>query len=312
MFLFRLPTSLRRKWCGKSKFKLFRIIGYMHYRMDLIIENFYIKNSKLPTVGINVEERRNEKIVVSLTSFPERMPQTYYAVKSLMLQSYKADRIVLWLSELQFPDKKLPSKFKALIAAGLTVKFTEDDLRSHKKYYYALQQQQADEVVLTFDDDIIYEPKAIERLVATHLKFPNSVVCEYGNEITLEYGDIMPYSDWIVDSEVGHLQPDLRIMPYTGAGCLYPYNIMPKSAFDKKMLTENAITADDLWMKFNSLNAGVKVVKTRKTGPMLCVVKGSQIQHLGEVNNIGGENDRTIKRLASLFPMAVVNLKKLQ
>lgn len=307
----RLSPQFRRKWNTKSNNKLSRIIGFFHYRFDLMMENLYIKNCKLPSFGIN-KEARNERVIVSMTSFPQRMLQTYYAIKSLMLQTYKADEIILWLSDLQFPERKIPNRFDELIAAGLTIKFTPDDLRSHKKYFYTLQSQKPNEVVVTFDDDIIYEATALERLVSVHQKYPEAIVCEYGNEITLQNGKIAPYNNWKVDSSIGVSEPDLKIMAYTGAGCLYPYNIMPTSTFDKDSLISNAITADDLWMKFNSLAQGIKVIKTRQYGPMLCVIKGSQTEHLGNINCSEGENDKTIKRLCLRFPSAEKRLKELQ
>ena len=77
-----------------------------------------------------------EKITISLTTYPGRINQVYYAIKSLMIQSIQADKIILWLAEEQFPNKKLPDKIHILEKLGLTIRWC-DDLRSHKKYYYA-------------------------------------------------------------------------------------------------------------------------------------------------------------------------------
>ena len=115
------------------------------YRWDCFMENCFIKSAQLPKRGVWQGEARKKKIVVSLTTFPARIDECYFAIKSLMIQSYPADRIILWLAKNQFPDEKLPSKYDKLIARGLEVRYCEEDLRSHKKYYYALQEQKEDE-----------------------------------------------------------------------------------------------------------------------------------------------------------------------
>lgn len=310
--MFRLPVKLRRKWTSKRRSKPLRILGFLHYKFDLWCENLFIHHAKIGNNGLNID-KRNQSLVVSLTSFPARIHQTYFAIKSLMIQSYKADRIVLWLSELQFPDKKLPKEFNELISYGLEVRFTEDDLRSHKKYFYMLQEQRPDELVVTVDDDIIYEKDMLKRLIETNLRFPNCIVCDYAPEYFLdEKGIIVPYCQWKVDSEKGVEDPSDWLMPYTGAGCLYPYKVMPDSTFDKEAIIKNAFSADDLWMRFNSLSKGVKVVKTRQSGPILCVVKGSQTINLGTYNSLENGNDNAVANLSKFFPNAINHLRSIR
>ena len=59
----------------------------------------------------NVEER-NEKIVISLTSFPKRINYVWLTIRSLLQNSCRPDKVILWLSEDQFPNGKesLPRK----------------------------------------------------------------------------------------------------------------------------------------------------------------------------------------------------------
>lgn len=261
-------------------------------------ENLYIRLAPLPKRGINSADRRNEKIIVSLTSFPARIHAAYYAVKSLMLQTVKPDGILLWLSESQFPERRLPSGFTRLEERGLQVKWVSEDLRSHKKYYYALQQQRPGELVITYDDDLIYEPKSIERLVAMHTRFPRNVIC---NRATLmrrdEAGqlDCDDFSGIYTDEGVG--RPSSQIVPSTGAGCLYPYGVMPESTFDKEDIVNKALTADDIWIWHNCNRAGVGIVKTHKDSRVLCEVYGSQREALVKGNIAGGGNHEALRRL---------------
>ncbi len=45
---------------------------------------------------------RAETVIASHTSYPARIPYVHLAIKYLMVQSYKPNRIILWLAEEQF------------------------------------------------------------------------------------------------------------------------------------------------------------------------------------------------------------------
>ena len=77
-----------------------------------------------------------ELITVSLTSFPTRISYVHIAVQSLLRQSYRNLRVVLWLSLKQFPDKTVPDNLSHLTKYGLEIRFVEDDIRSHKSFLY--------------------------------------------------------------------------------------------------------------------------------------------------------------------------------
>ncbi len=55
------------------------------------------------------------KIIISLTSFPERMDEIHYALYSLLTQTFKPDMLVLWLGEEQFPNKESDIPEKAAV-----------------------------------------------------------------------------------------------------------------------------------------------------------------------------------------------------
>ena len=298
--MIRLPYWWRRpEGMNNSGIRKLRVV---HYRLDCVLENMYIRMEKLPEYGLNKTEFREEKVILSLTSFPARIEKAYYAIKSLMLQSYKADRIILWLAESQFPNKELPKQFSELLKRGLEIQWCED-LRSHKKYYYSLQQQKVNELIITYDDDIIYEKDSIEKLIIQHKKYPQCIICNRGHEIIFDHeGKLEPYKRWRIHSSVGVESPTKWLIPSTGNGCLYPYGCMPQITFDWNVIQDTALTADDLWVRFCSMSNGIEVVKTRETIAILCEVWGSQKERLTQINDIGGENERVIERLVQLFP----------
>lgn len=288
------------KWIEGRKSRIKYLQGFVREFANAM-ENIFVRISLLPSSGINHKEERRKKIIVSLTSFPHRINRTYYAIKSLMRQSVKADRIVLWLAEPQFPDRKLPPKFDKLIKRGLEVRFTSDDLKSHKKYFYMLSDQQPDELVVTFDDDLIYEKTALKRVLSTHETFPDKIVCN--RVIPLEYNekeDIIERKEGEDPGEEGLRGASFRLEPSTGAGCLYPYGVMPPSTFDKTSIKSLAASADDLWIWYNSLIGNVGIVRAQKHSRVLSPITGSQEQTLNEINHEGGENQRVLRRLMEI------------
>lgn len=96
-----------------------------------------------------------EQIIVSMTSFPPRMATITGCIESLRNQSRQPDRILLWLSEDQFPQfaAELPGELRNLIDRQFEIRWVDGDLAPHKKYFYAMQEF-PEAVVITVDDDV--------------------------------------------------------------------------------------------------------------------------------------------------------------
>mgnify|MGYP000808865909 FL=1 len=130
-----------------------KIIGYIEAYYNLFVKKMYIKHPS-DKIGITVK-KREQKIIVSLTSFPKRIDTLWITVETLLRQSMKPDEIILWLAEEQFNGiDSLPKALLEQQKRGLTIRFC-DDLRSHKKYYYTMQEYPRDIVILV-DDDMFY------------------------------------------------------------------------------------------------------------------------------------------------------------
>ena len=56
-------------------------------------------------IGITTTKRK-QKIIISLTTYPERINNIQYTIYSLLTQTLKADEIILWLSDDEFPNKE--------------------------------------------------------------------------------------------------------------------------------------------------------------------------------------------------------------
>lgn len=207
---------------------------------------FFSKN----TLGNEID------VIVSFTSFPERIDKIWIVVKSILNQTVKPKKIILTLSKSQFDCKKLPNIILGFQNKGiLDIIWTDDDLRSHKKYYYVMQKYPND-IIITIDDDIIYEEKLLEFLWEYHIKFP---ACIIANNACLRSG--LNYADWENLNYKEHL-PSSRIMPIGCGGVLYPPNSLFYEVFNKEKLRKCCPLADDIWLNSMAFLNGVKVVKT--------------------------------------------------
>lgn len=268
--------------------------------MVVWVENIIIKH--LPSTGFSLNQiGRKKKIVVSLTTFPGRINECALSLKTIFKQTMLPDRIVLWLAESQFPDHILPRDFDALVASGLEIRYV-DDLRSHKKYFYMLQEQKEDELVITFDDDIIYHPRTIERAYRKHLEFPNAIVCnEVKYIMTDKAGNIDTYSKWGHPGDCYKI-PDIHYSVMSGSGTLYPYGIFPKDIFNWELIKSTSYLADDLWITMMAKYYNIPVVGTDIAARVYTTIIDSQSFSLGQENCIGTGNDDTIRNILKLFP----------
>jgi hypothetical protein len=75
--------------------------------------------------GLNTENRE-VKYIVSLTSFPARIEMVWITVESLLRQNFKPDAIILWLTNQEFPDKKIPESLMRMQAKGLEIRYCDN------------------------------------------------------------------------------------------------------------------------------------------------------------------------------------------
>jgi len=158
-----------------------------------IVVPLYYKLSDTPALN----GKHDDCLTISLTSFPARIGKVWIGIESLLRQSLRADRIVLYLSEQDFPNKgnELPTSLLRQRKCGLEIVFVEGNLKSHKKWFYAFQDPR-NEFVVTVDDDIIYPCNMIEELWKAHMSNPGMGIARYGKNVGRTPVGIAPYNTW--------------------------------------------------------------------------------------------------------------------
>lgn len=249
----------------------------------------------------------DDSVIVSMTTFPARIGYVHLAIRSLLNQTVKPGKIILWLAKDQFCGVAIPPQLQVLCNYGLEIRYCDEDLLAHKKYYYAMQEY-PDHLIVTYDDDIIYPEDSLEKLLAMHQKHPEAIICNRGREIKVAHGSVAPYRDWKVSGQVPAGVPTYLVMASTGAGTLYPPHCMPEETFDIQKIRALALTADDLWMKVMSIQGKVPVVKSQTRGKALCISKGKQDVTLAHRNVDQCLNDRVMQDLLLHYPQTLRTL----
>ncbi len=289
----KLPESVRIPW----------VWGKWHNITNRWANEAIMKET-IPESPLN-SNPREETVTVSLTSFPARIHIAHIAIKSLFLQSYRPDRIVLWLAKSQFPDEVIPAELEELKKYGLEIYFCEHDILGHKKYFWSLIEQKENEIVVTYDDDIVYPPNSLEMLINTHKKFPRSIVCNRAQEFMADAdGNVINPGGWKIISNEGVKKPSFKLNPSNGGGCLYPYDAVHEDARNIDVIVENALRGDDIWTMFMAAAKGTPIVKTRKYHRTFTVVADSQEQQLATGNVVGNNYMVMLDKLKNRYPEA--------
>lgn len=204
------------------------------------------------------EMNKSSDIIISLTSYPERIANTWLTIESLFWQNYSYNSIILILSTQEFEDKKLPKSIKRQVSRGLKILWTNQILKSFGKFI-PVSQQYLDKYIVTFDDDIIYEKWRLRKLVEMSRKHPNAIVGHRGYVVPIQNGFISKrYNDWI--------RADIKTTSdkcfLTGVGgIIYPLNnILREKMCNYAMASKLCPNADDIWFWFCAIDLNIELI----------------------------------------------------
>ena len=191
-------------------------------------------------------EKRSPRVIVTLTSFPERLYDLHYTLYSLLTQCFKPDEVVLWLSVDEFPNKEedIPNNVLNFKNNGLTIKWC-DDIKSYKKLIPALNEFPND-ILVTADDDIFYPTDWLKNLYEGHLKYPDEIICCRCHEVVLNSDNTFaPFNEW--EHIYEGLGPSYLVFSTSGAGALYPPNSLFCDVTNVELFQKLSYWNDDMW-----------------------------------------------------------------
>ncbi len=243
-------------------------------------------------------------IIVSITSYPKRISKLHITIRSILNQSFPPKKILIWLSKEEFPDEldSLPASLKKMLRYNVEIRFVEENLKSHKKYFYAFKEY-PEEIIVTMDDDIIYYPNTIERLLSIHKRFPNAICANIIKKIEVDKDQFLSYVKWtnIKSKEFIHSKQFLAVGI---GGVLYPPKLINTDVlFDVEKIFKLCLSADDLWLKACSFMVNTEVATGGSFYPNPITIPNTQKDGLRVINVNNNMNDIQWKKICDYLTL---------
>ena len=231
--------------------------------------------------------KREVPVIVSLTSFPERINTVIKTLKTLLIQTMKPDMVLLWLAPEQFPNREddLPEELLELKKYGLTIDWYKD-IRSYKKIIPTLKKY-SEAVIITTDDDIYYAPDTVETLYNSYLEHKDEIQAHRCDVLRVEGGKILwaKTRELYLDKNRGKSSFKNRLTGY--GAVLYPPGCFYKDVCDEDLIKKLLPTHDDIWLWAMAVLNGVKTRLVKGYSESIDYVENSQEYGLCKINKKG-------------------------
>ena len=295
--------SFLKKMFSIRKIDNHRIFMFMGIQLKIKCKSSF-DCPKVKDIGVTTN-KREIKIIASLTTFPQRIFSVEKTISTLLTQTLKPDEIILWLADSQFPNRELPKSLTDLQNYGLSIRWC-DDIRSYKKIIPTLKEY-ANDIIITFDDDLYYVENTIESLYASYLKHPKDIHSHRCGKIKLNKDKIsdismskLYFAEFITASMFN------RQIGY--GGVLYPPKSLHSDVLDVKKLSELVPTHDDIWLWVMAVLNGTKIRSVKGYDESVNYVENTQQLGLCKINkatSIGGSVEDAIDVLSQLYPRLI-------
>ena len=284
-----------RKYLGQFKASISHWIRWSICTMKI---DWRIANCHEP--GIAEQKYCDADVVVSLTTHGKRLQTVYLAIESIMQQTTKPNRILLWLSD-ELRGMPLPQPLQAQVKRGLEVKYCTD-MRSYTKLLPTLKSC-PESVIITIDDDVIYDKQMIEWMIRDYQKDSSLIYFNRGHRITLKNGMPNKYTEWdfvISDYDISPLN-----FPTGMGGVLYPINCFLPEVFNDKDFMNICPLGDDIWFKAMALYSGVSCRKVSNPMGMGNYLINEKMQDIGLLhqNLDNGKNDEQLTAVFKAYSL---------
>ena len=190
---------------------------------------YRVWRNSYPRARTSDPHTRPARLIISLGVSEPISPLLDHAIRSLLHQTIRPDRVILWVEPRDL--QRLSGSTLALQHDGLSIMLCEPGLGPHKKIVPAIQQYPNCYIVVA-DDRMMYPPYWLEGLVRGIRPGAKEVVFYRGRRLderpdAAGEGDVMPIGRW---------------------GVLYPPAAFDPRTTNRQLLLELAPTADDLWL----------------------------------------------------------------
>jgi len=242
-------------------------------------------------MGISAEKYCDNDIVVSLTTYGIRLFDVYLSIESIMQQTLKPNRLILWLGD-DLKNVHIPLILQKQQKRGLEIRYCKD-IGPYTKLIPALKAFPSS-CIITVDDDHLYGFDLMENLVLAHKMKPGTVYCARMHRMKL----LSPkspekYEKWTQHYDHSDISP--LNFPTGVGGVLYPPNCFSKEVFNEEVFLDICKHADDIWFKAMALYNGVMAQKIPFSRKNYFTGDFAQKQSLFNLNVVKNMNDIQLK-----------------
>jgi hypothetical protein len=246
--------------------------------------------------------------IASITTYPARFEYFLQSVKSIDMQSVRAEALVVNISkeDMYKSEMDLVRKTKFHFSRKIIFQYVENLKPANKIVHTA--KNFGDKIIVTFDDDILYPKDRVKTLMNYHNLYPNNPIAYRTRQVDFNSGRPTSYNSWKLSYH--KKGPDPLNFPTSVSGSLYPAGIFPEDFFDTETYKKLSYDNDDIWTYFHMLKNKTPFVKAGdEINPP--TIDGSQETALWKNNVKKGHNDKIIKDLekkyGKLFDLVEIN-----
>ena len=257
---------------------------------------YRIKLGAIPRSKLIDTSKPELPVIVSFTSIESRLPYVHLVVRSLLTQSHRPEKVILWLNEEL--KSKVPNSLSRLVSDVFEIRYTELH-SSHKKLVPSLKAF-PDRVIVTCDDDLMYRKNWLHLLYRNHMASPDNIIGNTTLHINYDQqGQVIPSKQWKYP-ESGEVNK--RAVVAIGAwGVLYPPGSLHPSATDAELFMKIAPYSDDFWFKAMSLLHGKMAIQASEIPKEPIPIAGTQKVSLKHINLGQKKNDDQWQALDAHF-----------
>lgn len=211
------------------------------------------------------DSSREKRIIINVSLTPERVGDTHLALYSLLVQTLKPDKLILWINEEDFPDKAaLPETILTLQDYGLEIKFC-----LHKGTANALSAaclEYPADIHVTASDYLFYPVDWLSDLYRAHDMFTDCIIAHKTITPVTLLKELLP-----PNTEVNNVKPLISAyhqIAINEEGALYPPCVCKHIAAyrDNAFSQKRAEANSQLWA--TCVNARIKTVCTPAPTPV--------------------------------------------
>ena len=270
----------------------------------VVCQKKHKKNKTTAENGTTDKAYPEGQIIVSLTSYGNKLQLLYLTIESLLRQTVKPNKIILWLDQSKYSTyESIPVALHRQEKRGLEFKLCED-VWSYTKLVPALLAYPND-VIISADDDIIYPIDFVERLYRAYQKDSSKIYFYRGHYILFnEDGSPRPYLEWVSKGAKGC---DIYIFPTGVSGIIYPPHCYHEDMTNKDLFLKLCPHADDVWFKVMTMLKGTlcEQIPTPHFDNLFIPLDIDEASSLQNINVVNGSNDKQIKAVFDYY-----NIKK--